>query len=420
MINPGLIIIDEEHDGSYKQQDTFRYSARDCAIIRGKLENIPVILGSATPSLESLYNADRGRYKRLTLTQRAGDAIPPKMYCLDMRNKRQDHGLSAQLQTKMQQHLEQGGQVLLFINRRGYAPSVICKGCGWVAKCAHCDANMTLHQSPPYLQCHHCAATRRVDRQCPSCSETELAPVGQGTERLEEGLNHLFPHYNVLRIDRDSTRKKGAMAKMLEDIHQNRYQILVGTQMIAKGHHFPNITLVGILAADAGLFATDFRGIEHLGQQIMQVSGRAGRADKPGEVVIQTYNPDHPHLQCLLKAGYNTFAKTLLKERQEASLPPYAHMAIFRAESKNKQQALDFLEQVKKLGQQQTQPLHLLGPVPAPMEKRAGKYRYQLIAQHPHRSTLQATLPALITAIEKTRQPHTLRWSIDVDPQELY
>jgi primosomal protein N' (replication factor Y) len=421
LARPGIIIIDEEHDASFKQQEGFRYSARDLGIVRGRLENIPVVLGSATPSLESFYNAQQNRYQLLTLPERAGSAINPSFRVLDIRNQYLEHGLSQGLLQAIRQHLEKSGQVLLFLNRRGFSPTLICHACGWVANCKRCDARLTLHLSPRYLHCHHCSATQAVYNTCPACQSSNLLPIGLGTERLEQTLSQHFPDVPIARIDRDTTRRKGAMQKMLDAIHEGSSRILIGTQMLAKGHHFPNVTLVAIVNGDDGLYSTDFRASERTAQLLMQVAGRAGRADRPGEVLIQTHNPDHPLLSKLITEGYSHFTTLALSERQSALLPPYAHLALLRAEALQKEKPLAFLQEVKKIALSlMPKDAFILGPIPAPMEKRAGRFRAQLLLQSTQRQLLQSSLPSLIKEIESLKIAKRVRWSLDVDPIEMF
>ena len=419
--NPGLIIVDEEHDASFKQQDGFRYSARDLAVRRAQIHNIPVVLGSATPSLESLANSRAGRYHPLPLPERAGAASHPAMYLLDVRQKPMSEGLSPALLAAMEGHLSAGGQVLLFLNRRGYAPTLLCHDCGWVSHCPRCDAHMTLYAGDKRLRCHHCGHEKPALQKCPDCSGTNLRPVGQGTERIEQALKARFPSHGLVRIDRDTTRRKGAMETMLADVQSGASRILIGTQMLAKGHHFPDVTLVGILDADQGLFSTDFRASERMAQLILQVAGRAGRADKPGEVLIQTHVPDHPLLQLLVQQDYARFAEAALEERQQAALPPYSHLALLRAEGVDPNTPTAFLEAARQLAEQiGNDGVVILGPVPAPMERRAGRTRAQLLLQAEKRADLHRLLNDWAAQLESIREGRKVRWSLDVDPIEMY
>jgi len=417
----GLIIVDEEHDGSLKQQEGFRYSARDVAVMRARLERVPVLLGSATPALETLFNVQQQRYREFKLTRRAGDAQPPKIIALDVRNQYMEHGLSSGLIQQMCQHLESRGQILLFLNRRGFAPTLLCHECGWSAECKRCDTHMVLHQRDQRLRCHHCAKEIPLMKQCPKCGSGELRAIGQGTERLEEAIEKYFPDYRYLRIDRDTTRRKGSLQAMLDQIHTGEYQILIGTQMLAKGHHFPNVTLVGILDAEQGLYSADFRATERMAQQVLQVAGRAGRAERPGTVMMQTHHPDHPLLNDLLQNGYDHFAQTLLQERQQAEWPPYAALALLRAEATDKGLPQAFLSEAYRLAQGLgISEVMLLGPVPAPMERRAGRYRAQLLLQSGKRSALHQLLNPWLQLLEQSKLGRKVRWSLDVDPLDMY
>lgn len=420
LANPGIIVLDEEHDLSFKQQSGFRYSARDLASVRGKLENIPVILGSATPSLESMHNAWNNRYQLLKLPKRAGNATHPNFHIIDMRNQKLTGGLSEKLISEIQKHLERDGQILLFLNRRGYAPTLLCHSCGWVAECNNCDARMTMHYLPNHLHCHHCGSVRPIYTTCPKCNGDQLMPLGMGTERLEETLKDIFPTAVLTRIDRDSTSKKGSMQKMLNDIHNNNFQILIGTQMLAKGHHFPNVSMSVILNADNGLLSSDFRAGEHIAQLIMQVAGRAGRAEKTGEVYIQTYNPHHRLLLTLIQKGYLQFAKENLKERQLAGLPPFTYFALLKAESKNQTAAMQFLNEIKaKPVNAKAGNIKLLGPIPAHMQRKANFYRAQLLVSSKNRKSLHNFLELLIQTIDKHKPAAKIRWFIDIDPVEV-
>ncbi len=419
--NPGLIIVDEEHDTSLKQQDGLRYSARDLAVWRARQLNIPIILGTATPSLESLYNVQQGRYTHLNLPDRAGGAVHPHMQLMDLRNQGMHALLSDALISIMQRHLRADGQVLLFLNRRGFAPVLLCHACGWVAECCRCDARLTLHQKRGDLCCHHCGSQRRIDAFCPDCGSSELLGIGEGTERVEQTLTELFPDQRILRIDRDSTRRKGALTAALEDASSGDADILLGTQMLAKGHHFPNVTLVAVLDADQGLFSTDFRASERMAQLIIQVAGRAGRANKPGEVVIQTHHPDHPLLRQLVNDGYPAFAKAALEERHETGLPPYACMALLRAEATSAALPRTFLEQARQLAEPLADnSVQIWGPVAAPMERRAGRYRAQLLIQATQRVKLQNLLKQWVPQLETLKDARKVRWSIDIDPIDTY
>lgn len=425
MKNPGLIIIDEEHDGSYKQQEGLRYHARDLALVRARQEDIPIVLGSATPSLESLQNAYSGRYALLRLTQRAGGAQPPRLLRLDIKSRPLDSGISAPLQQAIAQTLQAGQQVLVFLNRRGFAPTLLCHDCGWISQCKHCDARMTLHQRSAELRCHHCGHRQPQPKACPDCAKVDLRPIGAGTERAEERLRTLFPQCPVLRVDRDSTSRKGAMDQLLQTIQRGEPCILVGTQMLAKGHHFPRVTLVAILDADGGLFSADFRGSEHTAQLIVQVAGRAGRAEEPGRVIIQSHHADHPLMVQLTEQGYFAFAEQALSERRSAGLPPFSHMALLRADALKPGQAEDFLDMACTQAEQLLTTLscagvELLGPVPAPMERRAGRYRAQLLVQGANRASLHRLLTPWLQALEQLPGSRSVRWSLDIDPTDLF
>ncbi len=420
LAKPGLIIIDEEHDASFKQQDGFRYSARDLAIWRAHQNQIPIVLGSATPSLESLSNVQRERYQLLTLQERAGGAIPPTLHLLDMRSQPIEEGLSDRLHQVMRQHLDKDQQVLLFLNRRGFSPTLMCHDCGWIAHCQRCDTHMTYHQLDRRLRCHHCGSERPAEHSCPSCQSKNLINLGAGTERIEAALKERYPDVEVIRIDRDTTRRKGSLEALLEKVKDGRRQILIGTQMLAKGHHFPNVTMVGIVDADQGLHSPEFRAPERMAQLILQVAGRAGRAERPGEVYIQTHHPDHMQLLTLIHNGYPEFARVLLAEREETGLPPFTAMAIFRAEAVDRQAPLDFLRQVsEQLRPLASQQIQLFGPLPAPMEKRAGRFRTQLIVTAATRPALQQFLSQGLPIADNIKS-NKVRWSIDVDPIDTY
>tara|TARA_B100000809_G_scaffold79800_1_gene77967 strand:- start:832 stop:3039 length:2208 start_codon:yes stop_codon:yes gene_type:complete len=418
----GIIIIDEEHDPSFKQQDGFRYSARDFAAVRAQRENIPLVLGTATPALETLHNALEGRYKHLHLMQRAGNAKPPVLSAIDIRQQTLQNGFASETLDAINDTLDRGNQALVFINRRGYAPTLLCHDCGWQALCRNCDARMTVHQRPFHLHCHHCDHQGPIPQRCPDCQSPHIQAMGQGTERSEDDLQQIFPNTRVLRIDRDTTRKKNAMADMLDIIHSGDPCILVGTQMLAKGHHFPDVTLVAIIDADGGLFSADFRGPERMGQLITQVAGRAGRAEKPGRVVIQSHCIDHPLMETLLNYNYHHFAQMLLKERYIGNLPPYRYLAIIKAESKFANSANNFLQQARNLAEQlhpSSVQLNYLGPLPAIMERRNDRYRFQLQINAAKRGPLQQLLKLLAQHMENHKDARKIRWAIDVDPQDM-
>lgn len=417
---PGVIIIDEEHDLSFKQQDGFRYHARDVAVWRARQLDIPIVLGSATPSFETLYNAERGRYALLDLPARAGDAKPPRLHTIDMRRQKLVGNLSPNLLQAIDRHLNQGNQVLLFLNRRGFAPTLLCHDCGWVAQCRRCDAHLTYHHAQRRLRCHHCGAEQEMFEHCPACNGSELRHFGHGTERVEQALRDRFPQYNCARIDRDSTRRKGALQKLLDDAHSGHHRILLGTQMLAKGHHLPSVTLAAILDGDQGLFGVDFRAGERMAQLITQVAGRAGRAAQAGEVLIQTHHPDHPLLRTLFTQGYHGYAVAAMAERREAELPPYVNLALLRAEAVAVEAPTRFLSEAvsltDKLG---SQGVTLLGPIPSPMERRAGRYRAQLLIQAVNRADLHRFLDVWLPPLGQLPAGRKVRWSIDVDPMDM-
>ena len=419
----GMIIIDEEHDSSFKQQEGWRYHARDLAILRAKNLQIPIVLGSATPSLESIQNAKSGKYVELTLSARAGSSKNVKHQVIDLKTQRVNAGLSDSLLAMMQKHLSQGNQVMLFLNRRGFAPVLLCHECGWMCECEACEKPYTYHQKQRILRCHHCAAQKVVPRQCGHCGSTNLVTTGVGTEQLEQVLAEKFPHYQISRIDRDSTARKGALEAELQAIRQGKSQILIGTQMLAKGHHFPNVTLVAIVNVDSALFSTDFRSEERLAQLYLQVAGRAGRAEKPGEVVLQTHYPDHPLLKVLLNEGYEAFAQSALQLRQTMQLPPFCAQSLFRATGKNNEQIVNFLQNLTAYFQQKTvelglQGMQILPPFSAPMPKKAGAYRWLLLIQHPSRRLLQQLLAQFEQDKANFAIPSSIRLSLDVDPLE--
>ena len=422
MPNLALIIIDEEHDASFKQQDGFRYHARDVAIKRARLENFPVLLGSATPALESLHNAQQGRYQLLSLPERTGAAQPPRVALLDLKRLKLNEGISPPLIEALQERLQRKEQSLLFLNRRGFAPVLMCHDCGWLAPCKRCDARLTIHQRSHKLRCHHCGAEEQLTTACPACGSSKLHGIGEGTERIETALMRLFPQARIERIDRDSTRRKGSLEEKLRRVHAGEADILVGTQMLAKGHDFPNLTLVGVLNADQGLYSADFRSEERLVQQLVQVAGRAGRAGKPGEVLIQTFHPDNPAFAALAHHDYREFANYALAERQAAHYPPFAHLALLRAESPKPDAALAFLRAAHGHAEVlvAAEVVQLMDPVPSPMERRAGRYRAQLLVQAGARKALHDFLSAWLLQLENEKLGRKVRWSLDVDPLEMY
>jgi len=417
---PGLIIVDEEHDASLKQQEGLRYSARDLAIVRGKQQDIPVLLGSATPSLESLQRCRQGAYEHLRLPRRAGNAVPPRLQLVDLSRHQAADGLSAPVVAAIEDCVQEGGQVLVFLNRRGFAPTLICSGCGKIADCNRCDARMTVHAGISRLMCHHCGASRAIDPTCADCGNA-CRPLGQGTERLEDALRTRFPQQTITRIDSDSTRLRGSMEKALEAATSGVTKILVGTQMLSKGHHFPDLTLVVVINADQGLFSTDFRGSERLAQSLVQVAGRSGREARQGKVVIQTAFPQHPFWAELFDGGYERVAAAALLERERAAWPPFSHLALLRAAATGREETHAFLESARKIAEDMKMAdVRVLGPVSAPMERRAGRYRAQLLLQCRERRGLHDMLGRLRATLEGSPAGRRVRWSIDVDPIELF
>jgi primosomal protein N' (replication factor Y) len=418
--NPGLIVVDEEHDSSFKQQEGLRYSARDLAVARAKELDIPVILGSATPSLETLQRCAEGMYRRLALPIRAGSAVPPLLRLVDLNRHPPIEGLSRPVIDAMQKHLDERGQVLVFLNRRGFAPTLICLSCGGIAECSRCDARMTVHSRSNRLMCHHCGATRPLDPACRACGRP-LTPLGHGTERLEDALQLHFPNQQVTRVDSDSTRQKGTLDKALEMATSGETGILVGTQILSKGHHFPKLTLVVVIDADQGLFSTDFRGTERLAQSLMQVAGRAGREQRQGEVMIQTAFASHPFWHELLQGGYARVAASALAEREKAAWPPFSRLALLRAAATRRQDTHDFLDAARHKAEGiNAEGVRILGPVTAPMERRAGRYRAQLLFQSRNRQPLHRLLQELCEDFEASVSSRRVRWSLDVDPIELF
>ncbi|KPK11462.1 MAG: hypothetical protein AMJ68_05805 [Acidithiobacillales bacterium SG8_45] len=417
----GLIVVDEEHDGSFKQQDGLRYHARDVAVMRASREDVPVILGSATPALETLRLAKEGKYSLLELPERAQSASLPDVKLLDMQHLKNNDGLSHPLVQAIRERIDRNEQSLLFLNRRGFSPVMMCYDCGWIAPCQRCDARMTLHKRSSRLRCHHCGAERPLPQVCPDCESENIHPIGEGTERVEQALEHLFPDARIMRIDRDTTRRKGELEEKLESVRQGEVDILVGTQMLAKGHDFPNITLVGILNADQGIYGADFRSPETMLQRIIQVSGRAGRADLHGEVLIQTWHPGHPVFKALKTHDYSSFAEQELQQRKAANYPPYCHFVLMRAEATAAGEALHFLQRAQAIGRAMApETVELLSAVPSPMERRAGRYRAQLLVQSNERKALHGFLDQWLGAIEQEKQSKRVRWSLDVDPMDLY
>lgn len=417
----GIIILDEEHDLSFKQQEGLRYSARDTAVMRAKQLAIPVVLGSATPSLESIYNAQQQRYQLLKLPERATPIKSVSFRTLDMRQQYLQEGLHPQLLQMMQTHLEAGYQVLVFLNRRGYSPVLLCHQCGFHFQCERCDVHMTYHRQLGALVCHHCDKRHILPERCPECQQSQLVSVGIGTERLEGVLQQQFPTRTIVRFDRDSTSSKKAWANKLEAIESGEGDILVGTQMLAKGHHMPQVTLVALVNCDDGFFSGDFRALERMGQLIMQVAGRAGRGEQAGQVCLQTHQPEHPLLQILLKQGYSAFAQQLLQERRVNQMPPYWHFALLRVEAKRYDICQALLQAIKHdipVPADNNQ-LQVLGPIPAPMPKRAGFMRTQLLISSAYRPILHHYLTQLRDYLEDSKQARKVRWALDVDPQEM-
>ena len=416
----GLVVVDEEHDVSFKQQDGFRYCARDLAILRAQRLKIPVVLGSATPSLETLHNAQQGRYRHLRLTSRVRLDAPPRVQALDVRGRTLDHGLSPPLLEAVGRHLDQKSQVLLFINRRGYAPVLLCHDCGWSAPCSHCDAHMTLHRGRSRMICHHCGAQQAAPVNCPSCASKNLVALGQGTERVEEALRARFPQHRVERFASDRLRRAGELERLLADIRSGAIHILVGTQVLAKGHDFAGLSLVGIVSADQALYGSDFRAVERMGQLVTQVAGRAGRSGQGGEVILQTHEPHHPLLRKLVEGGYDALCDSLLEERRITGLPPYAHMALLRAESTKPGAAMTFLAQAQSGLMASDKRVRVSDPIPATMERRAGHVRAQLLVQCASRAVLQKALAAWVPQIDALPAARQVRWSLDVDPYDLF
>lgn len=413
----GLIVIDEEHDASLKQMEGVRYSARDTALMRAHLANIPIILGSATPSLESLYNCQQAKYTLLRLNQKAESNIPLHYQLIDLRAQPLQQGLATPTVKIIEEHLQNGNQVLVFINRRGFAPVLLCHQCGYMADCKACDSHLTMHRKSGLMMCHHCGGTQKIPTTCRSCHSKELIPVGAGTQRIHEYLSQIFPKTKIARIDRDEVRKKHALDEELNKITSGETQLIVGTQMLAKGHHFPRLSLVVILDADAGFYNQDFRALEHLGQLLTQVSGRAGRAELAGHVIIQTHVPNHPLLNMLISEGYDAFAQALLTIRNQAQMPPYHYLAIIRAQSRHVSSVLQFLHATKD--QIQVHKLSVMGPALAPLPKKANQHRMQLLIKSPSRKALKNSLTQVREWLTMNKLSSNVRWNVDVDPVDL-
>jgi len=415
----GLIIVDEEHDSAYKQQEGFRYHARDLALVRARALGVPVLLGSGTPSLESLANAAAGRYRTLHLRARPGASRPPQVDIVDMRAQRLEHGLSPALLAAVADTVARGEQALVFRNRRGYAPVLLCHSCAWHAACPRCERPLTLHARRRQLICHHCDYRQRLPEVCPSCGVGDLKPLGQGTERLEEALAARFAQVPVLRVDRETTRRRDAFDELLASLQHDAPAILVGTQMLAKGHDLPNLTLVAIVGVDEGLHSIDFRAEERLAQLVVQVAGRAGRARKPGRILLQTHEPRHPLLHTLLAHGYAAAATTLLDERRRSQLPPYSHHVLLRADAPQRADVDAFLHDARR-HLPDTPALQIAGPMEAPMPLRAGRHRGQLLLESPDRTALRALLRPWQHTLSSLPTARRVRWSLDVDPVDLY
>lgn len=422
----GLIVVDEEHDASFKQQEGLRYSARDMAVLRAKQLDVPIVLGSATPSLETWYHAQNGRYTLLSLTNRAVAEAPPRVRCIDTRREKLQDGLSAAMLAAIEHRLARGEQSLIFLNRRGYAPVLACPSCGWVSTCKRCAANMVVHLADRRMRCHHCGFENHIPPACPDCGNQDIHPFGRGTQRLEETLAQRFPQARVLRVDRDSANSPTKWRALLDAVHANEVDILIGTQMLAKGHDFPKLTLVGAIGADAALFAADFRAPERLFAQLMQVGGRSGRAELPGEVLIQTEYPDHPLYQALMEHDFESFAATQLEEREQAGFPPYTFQALLRAEAPSIDQSLEFLARSRATAQALldeneafAEHLSLYDPVPMRMFRLMSLERAQLLVESPSRPALQNFLTQWMDALYALKASRDLRWHLDVDPLEF-
>lgn len=421
LARPGLTIVDEEHDQSFKQQDGFRYSARDVAVKRGQLEDALVILGSATPSLESLQNALQGRYSHHRMQQRAGGSQLPTMTAVDIRKAPLQAGLSPALIEAIEQSLQRRQQVLLFLNRRGYAPTLQCHDCGWIAQCTDCDARLTLHRQQRRLRCHHCSAVKPLVQRCPDCHGDQLMPLGLGTEQAQDWIRQRFAQWPLYRVDSDTMQGRESMQSLVDQINRGEPCILLGTQMLTKGHHFPAVSLVGIIDMDAMLFSTDFRGEERAAQLLTQVAGRAGRAETPGQVLLQTHHPEHPTLSAMLSQSYHDHALAMLEKRRQASMPPAGQLLLLRTDCSDAALGEQFLADLRR-SSEGTLPdgINFIGPLPAPMQRRAGRFRSQLLVHTADRSLSQLAAQRLVQLAQQQRARKGLNWSLDVDPQELF
>ena len=415
-----VVLVDEEHDGSYKQQDSMRYHARDVAMVRAQRNKVPIVMGSATPALETWQNAQTKKYTLLSLNARAvAQSTLPNIRCIDTTKQESTNGLTPVLMNAMRERLEKGEQSLLFINRRGYSPVLLCSACHWIAPCMRCSSRLVVHLKQGRLRCHHCGHEQKIVRQCPSCGNADLHPTGHGTQRLEETLKQLFPSARIQRVDRDSTSRKEALNDILTAVNSNEVDILIGTQMLAKGHDFPNLTLVGVIDTDSALFSPDFRAAERLFAQLMQVSGRAGRAEKAGEVLIQTAFPSHHLFNALRSQDYSVYAKTLLQEREMAQFPPFCFLALLRAEASNYRDVEAFLNFAFELARSLSQQVLTYDPMRAQMEKLKGMERGQILMQATKRGALQKLLAALTPQLRASKLAAKVRWSVDVDPMEF-
>lgn len=413
-----LVIVDEEHDGSYKQQDGLRYHARDVAIVRARDAGAMVVLGSATPSLETLRNAEDRRYVHLKLDRRVHDTPPPRIHLLDVRHAVLENGLSPTIVDAVARHLQQGHQSLLFLNRRGYAPVLLCHDCGYVMPCPNCDARLVVHRARKRLACHHCGHVEPQPPACPDCGGRQV-PIGQGTERIEDALALRFPEARIERVDSDRLKSGAALAKLLADMQAGAVDVLVGTQVLAKGHDFAGLQFAGLVDVDQALFGSDFRALERMGQLVTQVAGRVGRGGEPGEVILQTHHPEHPLLKLLVTRGYPAFAEALMAERRDFGLPPFAHLALLRVEARSESEVMAFLREARAL-LPATAAIDVLGPAPATMARRAGFQRGQLLLKSASRGALHRCLEGWLPALERLGQQSRHRWSLDVDPGDLF